>query len=92
MTRRKATQKSYWYSHYEGYERRCQRRLQDDLGVDEFAAEAILHLRSKVIELQSRIRQLETELNAHYESQQTRLSRPREDYYEAAWIEVEIEE
>ena len=44
--------------------------LQNDLGVDEAAAETILHLRSQVIELQSRIRQLEAELTAQYASQQ----------------------
>jgi hypothetical protein len=43
----------YWYGTYEGYEARGRRRLQDDLGVDEAAAQAILHLRSQIIELQS---------------------------------------
>ena len=41
--------KSYWYGQYEGYGLRCQRRLQDDLGVDEAAAEAILRLRSQAV-------------------------------------------
>ena len=50
--------KRYWYGPYEGYETRSQRRLQDDLGVDEAAAEVILRLRSQVIELQSHVRQL----------------------------------
>ena len=62
--------KRYWYGPHEGYESRSQRRLQDDLGVDEAAAEAILHLRSQVIELQSHIRQLEAELTAQDASQQ----------------------
>ena len=79
----------YWYGTYEGYELRCQRRLKKDLGVDEAAAEAILHLRSQVIELQSHIRQLEAELTAQYDSQQLRLTRYRETYYEATWIELE---
>jgi hypothetical protein len=48
--------KKYWYGSYEGYELRCQLRLKKDLGVDEAAAEAILHLRRQVVELQSHIR------------------------------------
>jgi hypothetical protein len=84
--------KRYWYDPYEDYESRSKRRLQDDLGVDETAAETILRLRSQVIELQSQIRQLETELAAQYASQRMRLSRYREVYYEATWIELEIDE
>jgi hypothetical protein len=84
--------KQYWYGPYEDFESRSKRRLQDDLGVDEAAAETILHLRSQVIELQSQIRQLKTELTAQYASQHLRLSRYREVYYEATWIEVEIQE
>jgi hypothetical protein len=82
--------KKYWYGTYEGYELRCQRRLQKDLGVDEAAAEAILHLRRQVVELQSHIRQLESELTAQNDSQQLRLARYREVYFEATWIELEI--
>ena len=84
--------KSYWYGPYEGYESRSQRRLQDDLGVDEAAAEAILRLRRQVIELQSHIRQLEAERTVQHASQQLRLARYREVYYEATWIELEISE
>jgi hypothetical protein len=84
--------KRYWYGPYEDYESRSKRRLQDDLGVDEAAAETILHLRSQVIELQSQVRQLEAELNAQYTNQHMRLSRYREVYYEATWIELEIQE
>ena len=80
--------KRYWYGPSEGYESRSQRRLQDDLGVDEAAAEAILRLRSQVLELQSYIRRLEAELIAQYASQQLRLARYREVYYEAIWIEL----
>jgi hypothetical protein len=84
--------KRYWYGPYEGYETRSQRRLQDDLGVDEAAAEAILHLRSQVIELQAQIRRLEAELTAQVASQHIRLARYREVYYEATWIELEFQE
>ncbi|MBK9210469.1 MAG: hypothetical protein IPL71_20175 [Anaerolineales bacterium] len=63
-----------------------------DLGVDEAAAEMILHLRSQVVELQTRLRQMETELNERQTSQQLRLTRYREVYYEATWMELEIKE
>ena len=86
------SQKRYWYGPYEGYESRCQRRLQEDLGVDEAAAETILRLRNQVLELQSRIRLLEAELTAQTANQQLRLTRYREVYYEATWIELEIQE
>ena len=82
--------KRYWYGPSEGYESRSQRRLQNDLGVDESAAEAILHLRSQVIELQAHIRRLEAELTAQYDSQHVRLARYQEGYYEAIWTELEI--
>ena len=84
--------KKYWYGLYEGYESRSQHRLQKDLGVDEAAAEMILHLRSQVVELQTRLRQMETELNERQTSQQLRLTRYREVYYEAIWMELEIKE
>jgi hypothetical protein len=81
--------KRYWYGPYEGYESRSQRRLQDDLGVDEAAAEAILRLRGQVIELQTHIRRLEAELTTHNANQTMRLAHYREVYYEATWIELE---
>jgi hypothetical protein len=84
--------KRYWYSPYAGYEARSQRRLQNDLGLDEAAAETILHLRSQVIALQSQIRQMEAELTSQTASQQLRLARYREVYYEATWIELEFQE
>ncbi len=84
--------KRYWYGPYEGYETRSQRRLQDDLGIDEAAAEMILRLRGQIIELQSRIRRLEAELTAQYAGQHMRLARYREVYYETTWIELEIQE
>jgi len=84
--------KLYSYGRSEGFESRSQRRLQDDLGIDEAAAETILHLRRQVIEYQSQIHQLEAELAAQYAGQHMRLARYREDYYEATWIEVEFQE
>ena len=84
--------KSHWYGQYEGYESRCQHRLQDQLGVDQAAAETIIHLRNQVIALQSRIRRLEVELNAQNASQQSRLTRYRKVYCEVTWIEMELQE
>ena len=84
--------KNFWYGQYEGYESRSQRRLHTHLGVDEAAAEAIIHLRSQVVALQSRIHQLEVELTAQNENQQRRLARCREVYFEATWIELEFPE
>jgi hypothetical protein len=84
--------KRYWYGPYDGYESRSQRRLLNDLGVNEAAAETILRLRTQVIELQSHIRQLEAELSTQYASQHMRLARIREVYYEASWIELESQE
>ena len=82
----------YRYAPSEGYESRSQRRLQDDLGIDQAAAETILHMHSQVIELQSHIRQLEAELAAQHAGQHMRLAHYREVSYEATWIEVEIQE
>lgn len=84
--------KRYWYGPSEGYEYRSQRRMQADLGMDAGAAEAILRLRSQVVELQSRVRQLEAELAAQNAGQHMRLARYQEGYYEATWIEVEFQE
>jgi len=92
MNPKNRSQKSFRYTPSEGHESRMQRRLQDDLGVDAAAAQAILHLRSQVIELQAHIRQLEAELTTHAASQQMRLSRYREVFDEAIWIELEYEE
>jgi hypothetical protein len=92
MKSENSSPKRYLYGPYEGYELRCQRRLNTDLGVNTSAAEAILRLRSQVIELQSQIRHLETELSAQSASQQMRLARYRETYYEATWIELEFQE
>ena len=85
-----STRTTYWYGQYEGFEARCQRRLQEALGVDETAAEAIVRLRNQVLEMQAHIRQLEAELDIHHASQNLRLGRYREVSYEATWIELEI--
>ena len=92
MIRENAHSKRYWYRPREGYELRSHFRLQKDLGLDETAAEAILHLRNQVVELQSLVRQMEAELNAQIDNEKLRLARYREGSYEATWIELEFKE
>ncbi|MBN2083937.1 MAG: hypothetical protein JW748_01845 [Anaerolineales bacterium] len=92
MIPEKLSEKRYWYGQYEGYESRSQRRLREDLGVDEAATETILHLRSQIVGLQSRVRQLEAELTAQSASQELRLARYQEVYCEAVWIELEFQD
>jgi hypothetical protein len=82
----------YFYSPAEEDEAQSLQRLKRDLGVNQAAAESILHLRQQVVELQSRLRQVEIELTAQSASQQMRLARYREVYYEATWIELEFQE
>lgn len=87
MVPENSSAKRYWYIPCEGYALRSQRRLQEDLGVDEVAAEVILRLRSQVIELQAHIRLLEGELSDQKAGQQVRLARYQEVYYEAILLE-----
>jgi hypothetical protein len=84
--------KRFRYGPYEGYETRRQRRLQNDLDVDEAGAEVILRLRSQVIELQSHIRQIEADLAEKNANQHMRLDHYREVFFEATWIELKIQE
>ena len=92
MTPKDNTKNSYYYGQYEGYELRCQRRLQKDLGVDEAAAEAILRLRKQIIELQSYIHHLETELAIQQAIQDVHLASYREVEIEATWIELDFQD
>lgn len=84
------TGEKYRYGQYEGYESRSQRRLQEDLGIDDTAAETILHLRNQVIALQSRIRELQMEIAVQRAGQDVRLAGYREIICEATWIELEV--
>ena len=92
MIPKNSSLKKYWYGSYEDYESRILHRLQNDLGVDESAAETILRLRNQVVELQSHLRQMEAELYDHVSSQQVRLARYRDVFYETTWIELEVDE
>jgi NADH dehydrogenase/NADH:ubiquinone oxidoreductase subunit G len=92
MVLEQSSRQHYSYGPSEGYELRCLRRLHDELGVDTAGAEAVLHLRRQVVELQSHIRQLEAELATQHASQSKRLARYRDVYFEATWIELEYED
>jgi hypothetical protein len=82
----------YWYHPSDDEEARRQHRLETALGVNQAVAEAILRLRSQIIELQSQNRRLEVELNAQNAGRQNRLASYREGYFEAAWVELEFRE
>jgi isopentenyldiphosphate isomerase len=82
----------FWYGQFEGYESRCQKRLKEDLGLEQDAAEMILNLRRQMVALQSHIYELETELVDLKSSLLLRLDHNRDIFYEATWIEVEFQE
>jgi len=82
----------FWYGQFDGYESRCQKRLKEDLGLEQDAAELILSLRRQMVALQSHIHELETELVDLKASQLLRLANNRDIFYEATWIEVEFQE
>ena len=54
----------YWYIPRQGFEARIRHRLQTDLGLEDAAADAILCLRTQVLELQAQLHVLEVELAA----------------------------
>ena len=91
MTPNHSFQKRYWYAPDEDHESRSQRRLKNDLGMDEAACEAIIGLRSQVFKLQAQLRLLKLEHEAQVANQNLRLALFRESYYEASWIELEYQ-
>jgi hypothetical protein len=84
--------KNYVYSPSEGHELRIQRRLRDDLRINEAGVESILHLRSQLVQLQIRLHQLEDALNTQDACQQIHLARYREACVEASWVELKFQE
>ena len=84
--------KQYRYGHSEGYAARSQRRLQDDLGVDEAAAERSCTCAGKCLNYRQPFTSWKPSWPPISASQQMRLARYREVYFEATWIEVETEE
>lgn len=69
-------------------ERTARRRLRQLLGVNAAGVEVIVHLRHQVIALQTRVRQLETQLAAREAGQHTRWTWHRETCLEASWQEM----
>jgi hypothetical protein len=69
-------------------ERANRRRMREVLGINGAGIEVILRLRSQVMTLQARLRQLETELAMWEAGQNTRLLRHRETCFEASWQEM----
>jgi hypothetical protein len=74
-------------------ERLYRRRLREVLGINAAGVEVILRLRSQLIVLQSRVRQLESDLAMSEAGQNARLRQHREACFEASWQQVaELEE
>ena len=69
-------------------ERSDRRRMREVLGINAAGIEVILRLRRQVMALQTRVRQLETELAMWEAGQNTRLMRHRETCFEASWQEM----
>ena len=64
---------------------RCRQRLNEDLGVDDESIEVIMNLRSQVVALQQRLRELETALETYRSGYSSRLIQYRQVSYEADW-------
>jgi hypothetical protein len=69
-------------------ERSDRRRMREVLGINAAGIEVVLRLRHQMIALQTRVRQLETELAMWEAGQNTRLMRHRETCFEASWQEM----
>ena len=67
---------------------RLYRRLREVLGINAAGIEVILRLRSQLIVLQTRVRQLETDLATAEAGQNARLRQYREARFEASWQEA----
>ncbi len=67
---------------------RCARWLQE-LEVNAQGVEVILHMRQQMLELQSRVRQLEEELGVRRQGHARWLTLYRETSYEATWRDAE---
>ena len=83
----RSTGRLLFYSRREDYAGRCLRRLVEDLGVEPDVADLILGLNHQVVELQARLRELESELDQRQASRAVRLARYQQFLYEAAWVE-----
>ncbi|MDQ3829460.1 MAG: hypothetical protein M3361_09195 [Candidatus Tectomicrobia bacterium] len=69
-------------------ERHYRRQLREVLGLNAAGVEVMLRLRSQVIALQTRLRQLEAELAMRQAGQNRRLMQHRGACFEASWQEI----
>ncbi len=92
MNRKSSSDDRYYSQDADGYEERLKRRLRQEMGIDPSSADVIMHMRNQIRELHERVRQLEGELTIHHTLRQHRLSRYREVYIEASWVEITDED
>lgn len=64
---------------------RCRQRLNEALGMDEESIEVIMNLRSQVIALQERLRELESMMETYQSGYNSRLIKYRQVFFEADW-------
>jgi len=64
------------------------RRLREILGINAPGITVILRLRSQVLALQTRVRELEAQLTSLEAGRNSRLTRYRETYSEASWRDL----
>ena len=66
-------------------DKRCRQRLNEDLGMDDESIEVIMNLRSQVIALQERLKEMESMLETYQAGNNSRLIQYRQVFYEADW-------
>jgi hypothetical protein len=64
---------------------RCRQRLREELEMDEESIDVIMNLRSQVIALQQRMKELESMLETYQSGYNSRLIKYRHVFYEADW-------
>jgi CBS domain containing-hemolysin-like protein len=64
---------------------RCRQRLYEEFEMDEESVDVIMNLRSQVIALQERLREMEAMLETYQTGYNSRLIKYREVFYEADW-------
>jgi len=67
---------------------RCRQRLSEELEMDEESIEVIMNLRSQVIALQQRLREMESMLETYQSGYNSRLIKYRQVFYEADWEDM----
>lgn len=78
----------FFYSEGEDFDEACRRRLRDELGVNPAGIDVILNMRSQILEMQVRMRQMEAELAAHRSKMEHRMGQYRREIFEAYWYEL----